>query len=341
MVLVTLLLACSCFWTCEGNRNKKVLTVLTYNLWLHEYNEKAYRTKEERKKNIIHVLKKSEADTVCLQEVYFGKDIEDFVDSLKDKYPYTFSGIHITVNGFPPQAKGKRKPPCDNTRLVTYLNCIKTNGCTATADDRELLACVLSNCVNQLQNIFQKDSQECLTCMTMSTANIMECTSTRPVVGGRTMNVGGLFLLSNRKLRDVSYTDYHPTTKELFPTGFIKAKVDDIATIVCTHLSAVGTNDFYEPELMKKGFTSYSDMNAYETRTLIRSLRGIQPAIILGDFNTGFAYKPQLRSVIPDSYVEMLKRFTTRPALKFTYRDPSNRKIQSVIDHIFVKNLHT
>ncbi|XP_045197666.1 uncharacterized protein LOC123552238 isoform X2 [Mercenaria mercenaria] len=90
---------------------------------------------------------------------------------------------------------------------------------------------------------------------------------------------------------------------------------------------------------MKKGFTSYSDMNAYETRTLIRSLRGIQPAIILGDFNTGFAYKPQLRSVIPDSYVEMLKRFTTRPALKFTYRDPSNRKIQSVIDHIFVKNL--
>ncbi|XP_045197778.1 uncharacterized protein LOC123552295 isoform X2 [Mercenaria mercenaria] len=326
-------------FSCEGKKKeKKSLNVLTYNVWFTESDIEAITTKKARKKKIISALKKSDADLVCLQEVFTAQDVEDIVDGVQKNFPYSFSGVHKAVNKLPPQKLGKRRPPCDYTRLSNYIACATSNGCTVTTDINSITACVLSNCLPEVQNIFLNDNQACRNCITTSSFNIAQCAAEKPVVGGRQMNEGCLVLLSKKKLRDASFNEYYPKTRVSFTRGYIEAEVEDIATVRCTHLST-STFQFFEPELSQEGFTSYDEMNAYEARTLIKSLRGIQPAIIMGGFNSGLAFTPKLVQQVPESYQQLLKRFTTRPALQFTHRNPPDRKTKSVIDHVFVKNL--
>ncbi|XP_060588067.1 uncharacterized protein LOC132743554 [Ruditapes philippinarum] len=306
---------------------------------LHESREDLFETKALRKRNLIQNLKSSKADVVCLQEVFFGIDLEDIVKGLRKQFPYSFSGLHDDVNDFPSQARGRRRPPCDHSKLDKFLTCARTTNCLTTPYKGELNNCVKVHCVQEISEIFKNDDSDCLNCLASSVNNMQKCSSPRPVQGGRAINKGGLVLLSKRKLSDATFNAYHPEAKLFRTNGYIKADIDDVATAFCTSLSD-SYEWFLELDMIKNGtFSSYSEMNTHQTNTLITSVRDTKTAVILGDFNAGLRYVSGQYTKQAENYLRFLKRFPTMPAIQYTYRKQTRSSYSYVRDHVFVKNM--
>ncbi|XP_060575289.1 uncharacterized protein LOC132732798 [Ruditapes philippinarum] len=336
--IVFLLYSLSFCQFCYGKSKRKSLNVLTFNTWLHESLVEAYVGKDARKDRIIKGLKSSKADVICLQEAFIGQDVEDIVNGVKKEYPHSFSELHDDVSNLPPQATENTQPPCDDTRLNAYTTCIATNGCN-TNDTKQNAGCLLANCLTPAFALFQLDSQDCINCLSMSLLNIEACSDKESVLGGRQMNNGGLLLLSKKKLRKVSYTDLYPSTKESISRGYLTAEIKDFAPVVCAHLSPATSDVFFEPDLLNAGFTSYSEMNTFEVKALVKRFAAIKPVILLGDMNTGPAFKSKQTARLPNNYKRLQKQFKTRPVKEYTFKHPIDASNQSILDHIFVKNL--
>ncbi|XP_060575285.1 uncharacterized protein LOC132732791 [Ruditapes philippinarum] len=170
-------------------------------------------------------------------------------------------------------------------------------------------------------------------------SKVSSCSDKESVVGGRQMNNGGLLLLSKKKLRKVSYTDFHPSTKEAISRGYLTAKIKDFALVVCAHLSPATSDVFFEPDLLNAGFTSYSEINTFEVKALVKRFAAIKPVILLGDMNTGPKFKSKQTSRLPNNYKRLKKHFKTRPVKGYTFIHPNDASNQSILNHIFVKNL--
>ncbi|XP_060567849.1 uncharacterized protein LOC132726528 [Ruditapes philippinarum] len=333
--LVVLLFVCfQAIHSSEGKKKPATLNVLTFNVALHESEQFAIGTREPRKRKIIRALKKSDADLICLQEVFIGEDVEAIVNNLKEQFPYSYSEMHTAVNKLPPQAKKKTSPPCDYANLSAYIACVKNSTCYPLN-----ISCITTTCTPEVENLFRFEDQGCFTCIAESMWNVEACGAEKPIIGGRQVNNGGLILLSKKKLYRTSFKDYHPTTRESYFRGYIKTKIRNFADVRCTHLKSTNFPYFFEPELQAIGFNSLEEVHTHQTKALIKSLKKKRPAIILGDINTGLAFKPKLMARIPENYIALLKQFTTRPANRYTYKDWTDESNKSITDHVFVRDL--
>ncbi|XP_060588065.1 uncharacterized protein LOC132743551 [Ruditapes philippinarum] len=310
----------------------ETVKVLTYNTWLHESDNEAIENKDTRRTNIMKSLKSSNADIVCLQEVYIGEDMEFIVDGVKDVFPYSFSNLHTGVSKYEPQATVSRQPPCDNYRLEYLATCLEDNGCNAITTSKENAECAVEYCGLRAYGIFFLDSQECISCIAASWLNLDKCLDTEAVVGGRAINVGGLVLLSKKEIKSVSYTDFHNSTKETLARGYIEAEIKDFATVVCTHLSNKKTDVYFEMDYLNAGITSYKEMNTIEVETLIERFSSVKPSVVMGSFNTGF-------NRFKKNYKKLYNAFKTKSVTEYTYMDPTDATNVATIDHVFVKGL--
>ncbi|KAJ8306917.1 hypothetical protein KUTeg_015001 [Tegillarca granosa] len=237
------------------SRNRVVGTkLLTYNAFMIPRAEKYI----ERKALFLDNLKNTDSDVVCLQEIFYGKDVIDVKEQLKTLYPYSYSAMHQND-------VIKPGPPCLASDLPV-LACIQSNGCLNAATESEQLQCGIIKC-----SAFQKLSQNCLTCIIISGSNATYLQN-NCIMSAIDFNTDGLILLSKNPMTAAQRVEYHP--------GIVK----NIGLVRCTHLVAYDIPRYIEPNMP---YTSFYEQIEVEVKQLLKDTCQENKVIIMGDFNIG------------------------------------------------------
>ncbi|KAL4230936.1 Sphingomyelin phosphodiesterase 2 [Mactra antiquata] len=294
----------------------------------------------ERRSALIDYLQYSDSDVVCLQEVYICEDIEAIVNGLSQRYPFSYSQLHLFNGILPPQATGLRAPACDLADRRALLVCLATASCSLNQGLPTLIGCLNTNCRPQLQNLVLKGGTKCLLCLLTEdiTTPTSKCASANVAVGLRDMNTAGLVLLSKKTLTNRLYVPFYQGAVQNLERGYLQAMVDGKLTVACTHLYFIAPTSS-EP-ILSQFFPSADVQNEFEVFDLITRLKKINPAMILGDFNIG----PRGMNYLPieeERFNVLTKEYKSDVVDECTFCQSNaynvGRSDNCAIDHIFGK----
>ncbi|KAK7482741.1 hypothetical protein BaRGS_00026039 [Batillaria attramentaria] len=314
-------------------------TLITYNTGLnptvHGY--------KERRKTIPAVVSteatKSEADFLCLQEVWYEEDVNSVLEAIESDFPYHFSAIHHDLGELRDDRRKRAwsTVPCNAWKFTKLMGCLTWN-CT-WADDQQ--SCMFLHCGHRLFDL----SQECLSCIIVSSSSftdMMTMCATSGFSSYNRFNGPGLLVASKRPMA-VSYTRFDPGYKVVLERGYIKAKVDNM-TYVCTHLTGDLRTSYFEASKhsrQRKFKPSTPRYRAHRTCCLVTSIPDQQ-----GDENG--SGDVALTGELEDNYRLLEARGYLNPYFnnngKCTYCD-SNPILQGsaygdlLIDHVLTYNL--
>ncbi len=309
------------------------LRFTTYNMGLaHGY--VPYAT--ERLPELEEALQGLDADVLCLQEVWADEDIESVTQSAAAVYPESY--LYDSTVEF--EDIEDLPPACDD--LTDLATCAMTH-CSEVPSD-EMMTCVVMNCGDELMAL----EPDCMTCLganiDLSFEDII-ATCTSP--GGPAVQyegANGLMLLSRTELSNTEYTelDYFLIVRRVLYASTETALGP--VHVFCTHLTAGlaelpynGEHESYEAEQMAQIQT----LLAY-----VEEKAGGEPAVILGDFNTG----PETDGVtaeFPDNYAALVAGGLLDPYLE---QNPDQctwcagnpltgaDTVDNIIDHTFFKD---
>ncbi|KAL3866390.1 hypothetical protein ACJMK2_043692 [Sinanodonta woodiana] len=201
-------------------------------------------------------------------------------------------------------------------------------------------ACLQQKCASYIFKL----SQECLICVFIRN-DINEARNLCYLNSTTMVNVPGLLLFSKTKIIQASAVEYHPNVTEIAKRGYIKARIQKLGTIVCTHLSTPFLGSLY-PEAFHK-YGNYSVQNMAEVNKLLAAVKGITPLVLAGDFNTGPGQpKSDVCAELPESYNVLTSseaRLVPTTINKCTFCTGNTWLKQDcgwTIDHIFLRG-HT
>ncbi|XP_041377885.1 uncharacterized protein LOC121390193 [Gigantopelta aegis] len=260
--------------------------LLTFNVGLNPRVTKY----ESRKKIVPDALKEhTDVDVMCLQEVWYEKDMTNFLNALKPTYPYHYSFIHHapsqlrSSSGIFSWIFGRfRTAPCLSASIFPLGYCM-VRQCKGVKGNA-MLGCLTQKCTEQLEAI----SQDCIACLLMSSIDPLSALSKCVNVLSyyNKMNGQGLLLLSKKPILNVQKTLFFPGVKQMLARGFITADVAGLGKVVCTHLTANIHLPYIEWNKDELKAMSWEEQQRNEINNIHYHLDG-RKHILMGDLNTG------------------------------------------------------
>lgn len=305
----------------------KTIKVATYNMGLATgYVPYA----AERRDQVTAAVANSDADIICLTEVWFDDNIEYVSNALTETYPHQYSHIEPVEVG--------TEAACTEEDGAPLMACAIANECPSATD---LGQCVLTNCLDEY-NALPPNCGQCLAAnlgLGDIEAIFVACTtgSTEWLYDGH----NGLMLMSKQPMENKKYMGLNTW---LIVRAALYAEIDGVQ-ILCTHLASdVGVEyggdfDSLDGEHKDQVDSLISEMNT-------NNLEG--PQIISGDLNAG-PLVGNLASERPDNYRALTddgyadancsadEPFCTWCADNLITNDPVN----SAIDHVMVRQATT
>jgi len=290
---------------------------------------------EERLAAIVAELNASEAEVICLQEVWEDADAATIVEGVKGRYPHSYL---VTT-----EADGTGTgSACTSAALKPLGDCVAAR-CKDAADTT---GCVMSKC----GVLFLGLTGGCRACLAAHVSQPLEqilatCTSAgagRWSYGGR----NGLLLLSKRPFVETSHQVLDSfLLRRAVLMGTVKMRGGPVP-FFCTHLSTPVDEVEYAGSA-----SSWTDEQAKQIDRLISLVKekaGRNPAIVLGDFNCGPANQEwDVIAENPDNYQRLVSAGLASPYAeehghctwcygKALKREPDRKG--KMLDHIFFFN---
>lgn len=292
---------------------------------------------------IIDALSSQNSDVLCLQEVWKKEDRNLIIESLRSQYPHS----HFTKIE---QERASKKPICkikelfgkDRFVTCTLKQCKKLDG-----DD--FTSCVINKCGESLVRLKNTNRQCAASLMAQvgksSTASIWAVINPFKKAALFTYEgSNGLLLLSKKKMTNKSLLNMSDIST-LSRRSALKASVEDVGNIYCTHLSAN-----LEDEAPYAGkFNSWGEENYAQAEKLLEdALDADEPTAMMGDFNCGHAVSgTNLSSELVES-CDLLNSFfkdsieEENPSCTFcSENEIAGTKLNRLIDHIYTRGLYT
>jgi len=266
--------------TTQVRSSETVLRVETWNVGLaHGFVDHG----EARAPAIWEAVAQSDADVVCLQEVWTPKDREDALAALGDSHPHSW----LTENA---QKKAGSSPVCRRKDLFgegKFVSCL--TGSCGGLDGDELTDCIIDNCEPILKEL-KDDKPECanaLMAQVGKSAPAALWTVLRPCRKAGVFayeGSDGLVLVSKLPLENTGMVDFtEKSTLNRRRALFADVKTGDTTTrVYCTHLTADldGTAPYPGP------FESWNAENLVQVDELIAHADAFDgPTVLMGDFN--------------------------------------------------------
>lgn len=330
------------FTSIAFSQDEQKLNLLTYNTGLAlNY----VRYSNERAPFIVDYLIKTEADVICLQEVWSKKDQELIRRGLRNRYPYSFipdSEQHYTKN----------TPSCGFSDLV---------------GDNKILSCIYDKCINESgEGLSSCVTNKCHSVLDGLTKSNRECAGAfmaqvgkNPIVGILSLlnpfrsaemfaygGQSGLMMFSKTEIKDAKFYDLAQMST-LNRRGFIHAEINlnQSHHFFCTHLTANFDYTLPYPGV----FNSWEDENIKQVNKLVSISKMINgPVYLMGDFNCSMKDDSNLVDGENEkSCHTILENGFTSPitnAQKGCSFCPGNTLVDEIrpkgflIDHIFIKD---
>lgn len=343
--------------------SKEYLNLLSYNVGL-AYGFVPYA--KQRKPLIYKALSKTDADIVCLQELWEEQDNKDYIWRLRKAYPYSnYKKLkNIRERGFGASCKrsdlfGKNK----------FVSCIMTTckGKTGEEGDR----CVREDCRSSLDNLaIQNPSCAQALMASVGKNKILAILSLiNPMwKASKFSNKGkvGTLILSKYPIVESGFLDMHEystTVRRGILFSKIRVGQKDIL-VTCNHLTAnltasapyIGSPPYKGPLKFKN---KWANENYFQIQKLLelsndistlyhsKYSQNILPLFHMGDFNCSLKNeKRKIFEDFPQSCQLMLKNgytdYTSLGLNECTYC--SNNKLTKekksyILDHIYSKNI--
>ncbi|XP_021338856.1 uncharacterized protein LOC110440235 [Mizuhopecten yessoensis] len=291
----------------------------------------------ERLPRVIRALESGDYDVMCLQEVWYGDDVDKIKNKLeRDVFTYTPPlNQETTAWGW------LNAPPCPSFAALTTAVCIFKHCKTFASDYAALVNCTVECGIMSL-------SQTCISCLVISGMdNVYRCFN--PLTR-EAMNVPGVMLLSKKKLNSVTFKSvyFEPNVTQIFPRAYIEAEIEDVGTVFCSHSTSNVASEYFEPNLREK-YSSFAEQNLADSRQLTEAALLTTKPLIIGDLNTGPGVPAfNVTADFEDSYNHFLSEGFTSPYVTmvgrctFCIQNPlvSGWEENNVLDHVLVRN-HT
>ncbi|XP_033753660.1 uncharacterized protein LOC117337021 [Pecten maximus] len=286
---------------------------------------------EDRDPYVIRALQNRDYDVMCLQEVWYGSDVDRMRKTL---------GSSISVFTAPLYQETMlwgwvNAPPCHKaakTVACIFLHCASLTSLAA------LTSCSVSCGM-------MTESQACISCLTVSGKGALRCFD---YLKREAMNVPGVVLLSKRKVNSVKSVFFEPNVKQILRRAYIEAEIEGVGTVICSHTASNIGEEYYEPNL-RDVYSSWEEQNLADSRKLTEAARLSNKPLIMGDLNTSpgipvhnvtadfvGAYNHFLSEGFASPYVAMVGRCT------YCLQNPLMHgwNHSHVLDHVFVRD-HT
>ncbi|VDH94993.1 Hypothetical predicted protein [Mytilus galloprovincialis] len=236
---------------------------------------------EQRKNLIIEALLQSEADVLCLNELWYVEDLIQIQKALQGNFPHSFSIIHDDA-AIIMDKHTLAQPPCASVIFRTTMKCFMTH-CNTSRNLTEKAGCFLVTC-----NASRLLSVECLTCVIISgthTVNVIEkCANTSPSRQFNAFNLPGLALFSKLPLAHRNRQNLIPNMKRLVSRWVLSAEVEKVGRIGCTHFTALMPFSYVDP-VVPPLFSSFEEENLNNTLQILDYFKFAKQYILMGDFN--------------------------------------------------------
>lgn len=304
--------------------------------------------RDVRRDHIINFLNATEADVVCLQEVWFGEDVQAIVEGVADVYPFSYTKIHRKDGSVIGSPRPKDGALCNQTLFLSLALCLTTE-CDATGPVDDTIECGFVNCFDEIEPVLSQSSEDCSACFFASYPDLEQVVTGCLGEPGRDttlkkMNAPGLLMLSKASFKRAQYVDFFPKTNEVFSRGYLTAKVAGNLQVVCTHLSdSTIFGDAYVELNLAKRFSSYVGQNLFEISRLIKSVGRKKKALILGSLSSGPAFQESgVMELNIASYNALNNTFTTLAEDECTFCSDNAYTYEDVnysVDHAFGKGV--
>lgn len=242
---------------------------------------------EARRPAILDALAGSEADVVCLQEVWEPEDRAAIEELLGERYPHR---IVPEVE----QRYAENAPACGITELFgegRFVSCM-TGECGDAEGDAHT-DCIIDRCGGALDAL-KRSNRECATALMAQVGKSAPAalwTVVRPFWHAGIYAYGGsngLLLLSRKPLEDVGvldFSDISTLNRRQALYGSVEIEGAPVR-VYCTHLSA----DLSRIAPYPGGFDGWAEENRAQVERLLEHAdQEAGPAVMLGDFNCGRA----------------------------------------------------
>lgn len=241
-----------------------------------------------RRPLIVDALAGSEADVICLQEVWAKKERKDIRERLLGDYPYSVVP-DVEVR------RADKAPACKRKDLFgegKFVSCMSEQ-CGDLSGDAHT-DCIITRC-DQVLDRLRTDNPSCAQALFSqvgrgSLSAVMALLS--PFRAAKTYaydGSNGLMLLSRRPLENVDvldFTDIATLNRRQALIAEVEVGNGDKARVYCTHLTA----DLATIAPYPGSFDGWSEENRAQIDRLTAHAGATElPTVILGDFNCGTA----------------------------------------------------
>ena len=296
---------------------------------------------KERISSLIEAVSQSDADVICLQEVWEISDRNKFFNELQKKYPHTWmTPVYQTTTSSRPSCK-----PWQILGKGKFVSCMSSQCSDAEGD--EFSSCIIEKCSESLERL-KKENRQCASALMAKVgknpiASLLELINPfyrSGLYAYRGSN--GLMLLSKLELKDKKVLDFSDIST-LNRRQALSAKIvhnGDKIALACTHLSA-------QLNVPYTGLSrNWADENYAQAIRLLEELNNSPKAAIMGDLNCGLADEDAGLSSELEQTCQLLNRHYQDPLLALrscTYCEDnlltSEDSKDVAIDHILTKGL--
>lgn len=251
-----------------GSAGASTLTLVTYNAGL-AYN--FVPLAKERREPVFEAIANTDADVMCLQEVWVKEDLEGVEKAAKAK---GFKSVYYVET---PEDTTGLPAACTQGDLKDLKPCAENN----CSDAKDLAGCVTGKCGPELGAI----SNTCLDCLVANLVNTLpEILATCAVSAGKYGYGGnnGVMLLARSEMTDKKHAVLESS---LIRRAVLSATVDG-HQVHCTHLTAALSAIKYTGK-----FGSFEAEQSQQIDALLTIVGKGAKTILMGDMNTGPALK--------------------------------------------------
>lgn len=329
--IVLFLCVFALFGGCGGNgegREPQELTIDTFNVALAG----AFIPFEaERRPYIADAIAASDADVLCLQEVWTQEDKERIREAAEETYPYSAfveDDLDTDVDDptdqqgeVPPEPTTAPCPDVDSGAGVTIadqmnaaVDCVRDNCSTmpGSEDGRTTSAdCASSSCVGAVATLLFGDAeqQRCYACIAtqLPTSTFADIRSSCENVINQDLafdGQNGLMILSAHPLTTIEEWVLPGTwNRRTILNATVEVPNETELDVYCNHLTPVFdaspiniypyTGQYGEGMTDAGGWQAEQELQAQKLVDYVEETSGGRPAVIAGDFNSGKAYPSQ------------------------------------------------
>jgi endonuclease/exonuclease/phosphatase family metal-dependent hydrolase len=331
---------------------------------------------QQRRELLPDAIADSDADILCLQEVWAQTDKEAIRDAAAANFPNVFivEDDLLTPLDDPEDQNGDIPPPpttvpCPegNTQnaMDAAIDCVALNCNTLSPGDENgqttSIDCAIANCIASVASLL--GAPRCYACLStqLPTSTFAEIRSSCPTVVEQDLafdGQNGVMILSRYPLKDqVHWVIPGTWNRRVIMSATAELPGGKELDVYCNHLTPVFAGLAF-PYTGQYG-AGQTDAAGWEAELLLQTQKlidhvevtsGQTPAVILGDLNAGRDYPPQDIFADGEAALDLLETAFT-PAYTADYvpqctfctsnpvREPGADDVSNWIDHIHLYNL--